>query len=387
MKEAESTVKKRVREARSRSRVMEECGISGVCMGLLTLGSMMYGWNKAMVVCVGSSVFGVNMIREMILLDKDKSMRMIVVESVVMGVMGILIGSWFMYSVESSYEKDWKEELLESEVLSVIYRGVFCRIVGRSVGRIAVSMMWIVVISVMTFVWLVRTHRGRIDRMWENAVGGMMFTEELGGGYIKIGPMVKLDDEHRKSVEDIMSGFILPIVSTFRNERKCDAICVTNVKMGSGVVRYGEEDVIVGIDGGFEEGRSEDFKKVLRAVGLITYDEEFFGRYIMAKSVIPVIAGMMVITNNRWIKRLIRSRWIKKLVGSRWGRSDTREFAKCCAVHLICVSIVGIEITRLFGQIHESIVSSKVHEFVEESMKSESIQRIIKRGSASITNE
>lgn len=381
MKKTRDVIKERVGEMESEneripSRLMKKFGVSGVCMGLLVLGCVYEGGYSVVTtsICIGVSMFNLDLVEEIFLLVESKRTSLNVLESVIVVVSSFLILIGFTYLAQASYEKDARGLLIEMGIMGLICNRILCRVVGRSFGKIFITIIAMAVIAttlLMSLHFMNRSHK--YDGMKKKTVGGQDLDSNTGGLYWiteKIG--------YKREVSIIRTKFISPVIGALISEAEKGPIYIVDVDKGPrcSVYRFSNNEIFLSVKENFTNPTEEQFRKMFRTIGLIEFEEDFFWKYALLKSIITPATALGVVILGRYIGRMVR-----RLSRPREQKSPARVFVEYLMIYSVSVCVVGLISVWIFNAVSEKMIDNQVGEFVKKRMASSSMAEALGRSS------
>lgn len=219
MKEASDTIKERVKRMKSwndgiPSILMEEYGVSGVCIGLLVIGCLCEGYSKSALILIGGSMVGLSVMRGIFFSKKSKSRGVNVIGSVVLGVLSLVVLVGFMYAGGANHVKDSRGLFVEMGIMSLICNGILRGVVGWSFGRIVGTVILVAAVGATLFISLDKIDYYEYKKMMKKIVGGQIWyqaDDQSEGKYVNI----KREEGYEELVDTIITRFVTPVVNTF----------------------------------------------------------------------------------------------------------------------------------------------------------------------------
>lgn len=127
----------------------------------------------------------------------------------------------------------------------------------------------------------------------------------------------------------------------------------------------GGSKIFLSVNEDFTNPTEEQFRRMFRAIGLIWYEEDFFYKYVLVKSIIVCVAALAMVITSRYVGRMVE-RWSC----AREQKSRARIFWEYLMIYLVSVCVVGVVSIWMFNMISSKMIDSEVERHVERYMAS-----------------
>lgn len=307
------------RRKRSLATVTEGCSTVLVCMILLSLGYLVGGYDKRIVIYTAVQVFVMNVI--MATRPLDRSLSSSALESMLVLVLSsVMITTPFVYCVGGSYGQRSRELFIDMTIISLVHGRVFSRVSGGSLTmeRVSVMMLFVVAVWMVTF----------------------------------------------------MSFYAPSMISTVRNEKMREIVDAVKRSPGETIQKFFGGDVFfMSTCDRLIPPTEEEYKKAIMTMVLVC--NGVFLRYTMLRSVLISLMGLMIGSTGRYIHRMVEM----KLSWREGQKSKRRVFVEQVVIHSTVIFVCCWISVAVFEGGLGWMIGTDVEKLLKESNGTEIVQK------------